>query len=82
MTAEGLKTGNQVTGIPQFRMATKKFTAQRMRYNFETQKGIVYDISTTQSGMFVKGSRSKFVRTEEDTIVTDIVYSQDAILLL
>lgn len=79
VTAEGLEVGGAMVGNPQFKDGDQEFTAQKMRYNFETEKGIVYDISTTQNGMFVKGSRSKFVRTQEDTIVTDIVYSQDAI---
>ena len=82
VTAEGLpdSTG-KMAGFPEFEDGAQSFTAKRMRYNFKTQKGIVYDVRTQQNDVYVLGSRSKFVSDagKDSTERNDIVYSQDAI---
>ncbi len=86
VTAEGIldSIGRRVE-LPKFKDGDQEFTANRMRYNFETQKGIVYDVTAIQQNLYVLGSKSKFVRNEVDlpdadsTYTQDIVYSEDAI---
>ena len=82
VTAEGLpdSTG-KMAGFPEFEDGAQSFTAKRMRYNFKTQKGIVYDVRTQQNDVYVLGSRSKFVSDagKDSTERNDIVYSQNAI---
>lgn len=83
VTAEGLpdSTGN-MAGFPVFKDATQEFQAKSMKYNFKTEKGIVYDITTQQQEIIIHASRSKFISnppqdsTEEKQ---DIIYSEDAI---
>ncbi len=81
VTAQGLpdSTG-RIAGIPEFQDGSQSFTADRMRYNFKSRKGIVYDVTTQQNDIVVLGSRSKFVSSGEDsTSREDVVYSKDAI---
>ncbi|HHH50590.1 MAG TPA: LPS-assembly protein LptD [Saprospiraceae bacterium] len=66
--------------LPTFIDGDQNFSAKKMKYNFKTSKGIIYDVSTKQSNLFVLGSRAKF--TSKDSLkgrLDDIVYSQDAI---
>jgi len=84
VTAEGrVDSIGRSVEIPEFADGDQQFKSQRMRYNFENQKGIIYDVSTTQQNLYVLGEKSKFVRREVergDSIATeDIIYSQDAI---
>lgn len=71
--------GNKI-GIPAFSQGEQNFTAYRMRYNFETGKGKVYDITTQQDDIVVKGAELKFIRDQDqDTVQNDIFYNKSAI---
>ena len=80
--AEGLpdSTG-RLAGFPEFVDGEQSFTADIMRYNFKSRKGIVYDVTTQQGDINVLGARSKFVsKIGKDTSDReDIVYSENAI---
>lgn len=83
VTARGLPDSlGRKSGQPEFSDGTQSFTADSMRYNFVSRKGIVYDVTTTQNDVVVHGSRSKFVTilpadsTEEEQTV---IFSKDAI---
>ena len=81
VTASGLpdSTG-RMAGFPEFQDGDQSFTADSMRYNFQTRKGVVYDVTTSQNDVIVKGNRSKFISAEgTDTTAQDYVYSQGAI---
>ncbi|MEN0048139.1 MAG: putative LPS assembly protein LptD [Bacteroidota bacterium] len=86
VSAEGFidSTGN-LGQFPKFKDGEQDFTAKRMRYNFDTQKGIIYEVSSTQQNLYVIGAKSKIVRTEQtfadtDSVITeDVIYSEDAI---
>lgn len=85
VTASGLpdSTGKKV-GLPQFADGDQDFTADSMRYNFKTRKGIVYDVTTEESGVVIHGARSKFISQEPaegDTTskTQNIIYSKGAI---
>lgn len=82
-TAEPLKEKNgQIYGKPDFKDRDQTFKANKMRYNFKTKKGIVYDVQTLQQNLYVIGEKTKFVSRDAtaDTSDTDIIYSKDAIL--
>ncbi|WP_367389962.1 putative LPS assembly protein LptD [Lewinella sp. LCG006] len=73
-------TTGVLEGIPEFQEGENTFLAERMRYNFETRKGIVYDVTTQQDDIMVKGARSKFISAPPgDTTANDVIYSEDAI---
>ena len=84
VTAAGFpdSTG-RLAGFPEFQDGEQTFTAKRMRYNFQTKKGIVYDVTTSQGDILVHGERSKFVSTdvmEDDSLQRkDIVFSSNAL---
>ncbi|MCB0688118.1 MAG: LPS-assembly protein LptD [Saprospiraceae bacterium] len=67
-------------GRPFFDDGSTQFTAKRLRYNFKTRRGKVYDVLTEESNMFIHGSETKFVSAGQDTNAVDYVYSQDVIL--
>ncbi|GJM32949.1 MAG: hypothetical protein DHS20C18_19500 [Saprospiraceae bacterium] len=81
VTAEGMPDSlGRLSGFPEFKDGDQEFKAERMRYNFKTRKGIVYDVTTQQGDMIVQGTKSKFVSGDPgDTTSNDIVYSNDAI---
>ncbi len=82
VTAEGRpdSTG-QIAGNPDFKDKDQGFQAKRMRYNFKTRKGIIYNATTKQGNdLYVLGGRAKFFGSDpQDTTTQDVVYSQDAI---
>ncbi len=81
--AETQKERNE-DGRPHFDDGTNQFDAQRLRYNFKTRIGKVYQVVTQEnaggSEMFIRGNETKFVSGGPDTNSTDYVYSQDVII--
>lgn len=71
-----------VSGLPSFSERDQTFRAGKMRYNFKSKKGIIYDMQTKQQNLYVVGEKTKFVSKDAtpDTSDTDIIYSKDAIL--
>ncbi len=71
-------------GRPHFDDGSNQFDADRLRYNFKTLKGKVYQVETEEqagnSNMFVKGSETKFISGGPDSNSTDFIYSQDVII--
>ena len=69
----------RLAGFPEFSDGAQEFTAGRMRYNFRSRKGIVYEVRTTQEEVVVLGERSKFITEEtSDTSRNDIIYTEGA----
>ncbi|WP_143473312.1 putative LPS assembly protein LptD [Flavilitoribacter nigricans] len=83
VTAAGMPDSlGRRSGIPEFADGDQQFTADSMRYNFDTRKGIVYDVRTEYTDIVVHGSKAKFVSgtpTSDTTSTDDIIYNQDAI---
>lgn len=74
----------QLSGRPAFTDGSQNFEADKMRYNFKSQKGIVFGVSTTQSNLFLTGTKTKFVSREvtnkNDSLTTEnILYNRRAI---
>ena len=74
---EDTVTGKLI-GVPEFQDGDQTFTAKRMRYNFKTRKGMVYEVRTKQTDLFVHGSRMKLIQEEKkDTSKPDnILFGQ------
>lgn len=82
VVAQGLPDSvGRMAGFPEFQDGQQSFTAEKMRYNFKSRKGIVYDVTTQQGDINVLGERSKFVsKVGQDTMEReDVVYSENAI---
>ncbi|HNX54999.1 MAG TPA: putative LPS assembly protein LptD [Prolixibacteraceae bacterium] len=64
--AEGLpdSTGT-IVGEPVFKDGNDEFESKTMRYNFETQKGIISDVKTTQGDGFVHSDLTKKISKDE-----------------
>jgi len=72
-----------VTQLPTFDDGERTFTYDQLKYNFKKKKGIVYDAITAESGLYVHGSKTKYVAAGQDTIFGhdhDIVYNKDAVI--
>jgi hypothetical protein len=54
-------TTGKMIGQPHFKQGEQVFDAKRMRYNFKTQKGMVYDVRTTQKDIIAHGAKMKFI---------------------
>ena len=68
--AEGLpdSTG-AIVGDPVFKDGNDQFESKTMRYNFETQKGIISDVKTTQGDGFVHSELTKKISKDEFLLV-------------
>ncbi|BBE20891.1 hypothetical protein AQPE_5086 [Aquipluma nitroreducens] len=64
--AEGLpdSTGT-IVGTPVFKEGDEEFESKTMRYNFETQKGFITDVKTTQGDGFVHSDLTKKISKDE-----------------
>lgn len=73
-----------LAGLPEFKDGTQSFTATKLRYNFRSKKGIVYEARTKQEDLYVLGQKAKFVpgQATQDTAQQsrNIIYNQNAIL--
>jgi LptD protein len=73
----------QLAGLPDFKDAEQAFTATKLRYNFKTKKGIIYEARTKQEDLFVLGERAKFIgSTSTDTTLKarNTIYNSNAII--
>ena len=76
-TLDSLQKPNE---IPAFKNADQTFDAMSMRYNFKSQKGIIYDAKSQYTDLYILGSRAKFLAADKDsTIQEDHIYSSDAL---
>ena len=72
---------NQKQGIPHFKDESQEFDAERMRYNFKTGKGVIYDVTSKYNDLYILGAKAKFVTgSQTDSLITeDHVFSSDAL---
>ena len=71
------------TQLPTFDDGERTFTYDQLKYNFKKKKGIVTDAITTESGLYVHGSRTKYVSAEQDSMFGhqhDVIYNKDAVI--
>ncbi len=82
--AEGLSDslGNRI-GNPIFDEGEQNFSAKKIKFNFKTKKGKVYDAVTQEGDLYIHGSESKIIQgikaNPADTISDDIAYNRNSI---
>jgi lipopolysaccharide export system protein LptA len=83
VTAEGIPDSIGLPSqLPEFTDGEQTFTADSMRYNFEKERGVVYDVVTQQNDVLVRSSKAKFVTqaardsTEEEQ---NVIYNANSI---
>lgn len=84
VTAEGLAdSSGRVSEPPEFKDGEQSFSAKKLKYNFKSKKGIIYEAYTKQEDLFVLGQKAKFVGVADaaDSSKTrNTVYNKNAIL--
>lgn len=70
---------NGFTGIPQFKDGDQSFTAQNIRYNFKTKKGVVKEVVSKESDIFIHGEISKFISKDAEGSSDNTVYNEHGI---
>lgn len=80
--AEGrLDSLGHLAGKPEFNMGDQNFTAERMRYNFKTRKGFIYNVLTKENDLLIHGDATKFVSGGSDSLhQDDILYNEGALI--
>lgn len=66
-------------GIPEFQDGPQKFNAIRMKYNFDSKKGMVYEAVTQESDIYVRGTKTKYVSGNDSLGTDDMVFNRNAI---
>jgi len=67
-------------GLPKFTDKDQDFTAEKMRFNFKTKKGVVEKAVSAQSGVIVHGGKAKIFSEGSDSIHQhQHIYSKDAL---
>src|SRR5687767_10067756 len=81
-TAEGMIDSlGELAGKPEFNMAEESFTAERIRYNFKTRKGFIYNVLTEEGDLLIHGAKTKFVAaTSEEGRKEDVLYNVGALI--
>lgn len=71
----------KLKGLPNFKDESQDVSANKMRYNFITRKGVILEARSKQNDVFIHGGKSKFVASSGDTTVKkdNIIYSENAI---
>ncbi len=70
----------KIAGNPVFKEGDQTFNAKKIRYNFKTKKGLVYEATTQEKDVFVLGKVGKLHSTDESQgVKEDHIYSKDAI---
>ena len=75
-------SAGQSSEKPAFAQGSQSFTAQRLRYNFETRKGMIYNAATQQDDLYVLGGKTKLVAADENQPGRDqnTIYNSNAII--
>lgn len=85
-SSEAVATGlpdstGRMAGIPHFEEGAQAFDAVKMRYNFKTQKGIIYEAVTKEADLYIHGAKTKFVGAGSDTTIQeDHIYNMGALI--
>ncbi len=66
-------------GTPLFSDGTNEFDANEMRYNFKTGKGKVYNAVTFQSNLYIHGTETKFIESQDPKDTIQTIYNKNAI---
>jgi lipopolysaccharide assembly outer membrane protein LptD (OstA) len=80
--AEGVLDSNgKWKELPHFSDGQQEFDAHKMRYNFRTRKGIIDQVVSKYTDVYIRGTTTKFIGGDpKDTTQKDIVFNRNAIL--
>ena len=72
--------GNKI-GTPTFKQADQNISYEKLRFNFKTQKGLVYNARSQQGNLFVHGATTKFISQDSDSLLfDDEIYNKNALI--
>lgn len=72
-------SSGQMAGYPQFKEGEQEFVAEEMKYNYETQKGIIYQGRTQQGDLYLVGRQTKLIMAGEEQ-AEDLIYNRNVII--
>ncbi|MCC6816405.1 MAG: LPS-assembly protein LptD [Saprospiraceae bacterium] len=70
---------NVPTGVPKFKDGEQSFDAQNIRYNFKSKRGIVKEVVTKESDIYIHGALSKFISKDAEHSTDNTVYNSHGI---
>ena len=81
VTAEGIKDSlGSGMGVTKFEDGEETFDSRKLKYNFKTSKGIIYDAVSQYNDIYVRAEKGKFSGKGADPVEhDDHIYSEDAI---
>ena len=82
LIAEGQRAPNgKIIGKPNFNDGERSpIKADKLKYNYITGKGKVYQVTSQEAGGYIVGDEAKFIRKQDSTQeIDDVFYSTDAI---
>ena len=66
---------------PTFTNPDQEFNYKELKFNFKTQKGIVYDAISKEGEFFLHGNKTKFLSKGADTtLIDDQIFNENAII--
>lgn len=66
---------------PTFTNPDQEFNYKELKFNFKTQKGIVYDAISKEGEFFLHGNKTKFVSKGADsTLIDDQIFNENALM--
>lgn len=74
-------SNGRVSQKPVFSDGDQTFEYEKLRYNFKSKKGLVYNAVAKEGSLYVRGSLTKFVSAGADSLQQDDqIFNQDAII--
>ncbi len=68
-------------GKPTFKSGDQNVEADKIRYNIDTEKGIIHGARVIQNNLFVHGAVTKIVKAGADSLhIDDVVYNRNALI--
>lgn len=66
---------------PLFKTSEQSVQADHIRFNLDSQQGIVHGARIQQAEYFIHGATTKFVKAENDSLhIDDVIYNKNALL--
>ncbi|MCC6411503.1 MAG: hypothetical protein IT270_07575 [Saprospiraceae bacterium] len=76
-------SSGQLAGLPHFKDGEQEFDADKFRYNFKTQKGIIYEARTRQEDLYILGQRAKFIgsaQQDSSDKAQNVIYNYNSLV--
>ena len=81
VTAQGaLDSVGKMAGFPVFKDTDQNFNAKKIRYNFKSKRGVVYDTQTKEQDVYVLGKKGAFIAKDPgEGRNKDVIFNENAI---